>query len=208
MNQYLWDKTGSDPEIEALESTLASFRPSVSAPPRIAGEEQIAEPVRGFFRIPFAIKFAMAGAAALLILLGVAGAFRLAFIDGSKASIDFSGPAKVKAVEIPDLPSSDGQKYGPAVARSVASSPKHENRKPRRIRVSTASRNSVAKTASSDPPADQLASLTAEERHAYDQLMLALSITSSRLRMVQDIADGNEGITPPRAGADKSSRSN
>lgn len=48
---------------------------------------------------------------------------------------------------------------------------------------------------------EQLALLTKEERYAYDQLMLALSITSSRLKMVQDKVNGFD--TPDDSGTTK-----
>ena len=204
MNDYLWDKTGSDPEIEALESQLVAFRSSVKEPPGIAGDVQSAKSVRGFFRIPITFKFAMAGACALLVLFAAAGPFRFAFSEVSKTSIDFSGPARVSAVPIPDAPASDDQKYATDRPSPVRTSARRETRRTPRVRPAAARRDTEIRT-SSDLPADQLASLTVEERHAYDQLMLALSITSSRLKMVQDIADGNDGITPAGAGADKSS---
>jgi hypothetical protein len=42
------------------------------------------------------------------------------------------------------------------------------------------------------PPESETAKLTEEEQYAYDQLMLALSITSSKLKIVKDKVGGTD----------------
>jgi hypothetical protein len=58
----------------------------------------------------------------------------------------------------------------------------------RNITRTTAAINRRPKTKDTAPPAE----LTAEEQFAYRQLMLALSITGSKLKIVQDTIDGTE----------------
>jgi hypothetical protein len=69
---YLWDKTGGDREIEKLENALKAFRYRETAPPAIPAKTVVLEekPARRFFDFRFAFAFA-SGAGAILILLGV-----------------------------------------------------------------------------------------------------------------------------------------
>ncbi len=53
---YLWNKTGNDPEIEKLENALKAFRYQETAPPALPAKIIPFETKtsRGFFRLAFA----------------------------------------------------------------------------------------------------------------------------------------------------------
>lgn len=203
MNDYLWDKTGVDTEIEELERSLGVFRSTASRPPRIAPEAPSNS--SRLLKVAFPFKFAFAGAGALALLIAAGLAFLAFSSEPRSVSVSYAEPAvDVAPVQIPDaVPSNNTIDVSTVTGRvAVRKSPESRRRalsKPVPVRAITA-------RTSSEPSEDQFASLSAEERHAYDQLMLALSITSSRLKMVQDIADGHPGDLP--AAADRSSRSN
>ena len=175
-DEYLWDKTGSDTEIEGLENELKAFRYQETVAPRI--------PVRafslpekkssGFWRFGFAFAFA----AAAIILLS--GAWLLLPEDGSAVN-----DVAVNGVQFQSLPLANIPEIGTATAV------KNPEPKPERnfVKISIANRTAVRpvravakKLLNENPPVR----LTPEEKYAYDQLMLALSITSSKLKIVKD----------------------
>ena len=60
--QYLWDKTGSDAEIEGLENALRVFRYRPFKPPELPAKvmTSVEPPRRNWFRLGFAVAFAAA----------------------------------------------------------------------------------------------------------------------------------------------------
>jgi len=175
-DEYLWNKTGSDAEIEGLENALKAFRYREAAAPRIpVRPASIKENrSRNFWRFSFAFAFA---AAAVVVLSGAW--VILPAIDSSISD------RAVNEVPLQKLPLADI----PIIYTATAI----KNSQPKVIRESVKIRQpdqtkirpvlAVAKSLPNEPSHLQL---TAEEKYAYDQLMLALSITSSKLKIVKD----------------------
>jgi hypothetical protein len=183
---YLWDKTGEDAELERLENALKAFRFQEHAPPELPQKVLTIAPEKP--RRFFQLRFALAAFAAVLVILS------LVWLQSGKIPTDrtvaennapkrpekvanesFIPPAQTPAVKNPEVP--------PAVKPNVV-----------RIRQTNApavrrNKPSVSHKRAKEP----VETLTAEERYAYDQLMLALSITGSKLRLVKDAVDGIEG---------------
>jgi len=188
MNEdYLWDKTGEDAEIERLENALIAFRYQENAPPELPRQVLVIEKEmpRRFFRFGFAFA---AFAATLVVFFAVWFQFA-----NNKIPV-------IESVAETNAPKNDSNVVAPApkvAPVKVVDSPKHFSR-PTFIKthqsVAPAIRSNklAARNNKTKEPAE---TLTAEEKYAYDQLMLALSITSSSLRLVKDKVEGIEGKT-------------
>ena len=185
---YLWDKTGSDPEIERLENALAMFRyqaiDAPELPAKIVPFER--KTPRSFLRLIFAFA---ASAAVVAICFGV-------WLQTSGNKIEVAK----------DLPQAIAPQINEKAANTIAiKSPDHsivktvESSKPaierkvikvRSINSPVAPQNkTIAKNVETKKPAVKL---TKDEKYAYNQLMLALSITSSKFKLVKDKVDGTE----------------
>ncbi|HEX8287696.1 MAG TPA: hypothetical protein VF556_06875 [Pyrinomonadaceae bacterium] len=211
---YLWDKTGEDPEIEKLESALLAFRYKETAPPALPAKIipfETKSP-RNFFRF-FRLSYAFTAFAALMIVsLGVWFQF-----SGGKTEIagNSAQPAPNPVVETVtnenQIENSDNftlkndlavQNSGLSIEKNQVSKQSFERKivKVKNI-VPVKSRpdreiNIARKTEVKNTPVK----LTKDEKYAYDQLMLALSITSSKLKLVKDKV---EGVEEPSASLDK-----
>lgn len=172
MNEdYLWNKTGSDPEVEWLESSLNSYAFKQTSVLELPAKQFIvsaASPSRiSFFNFRLglaAVCVAIAAFAAVWMLVPSGG--RLPVI----VAIDL-GPQMVP------LTAAAGVEL--AVDRDMA--PIRSKIRPQRA----ISRSSVSNT--SRP---QTLVLTKEEADAYRQLMTALSVTSTNLKIVKDALHG------------------
>lgn len=172
MDEYLWNKTGSDPEIERIESALKglAYRPTV--PPEMPAKAFVfTAPRRSLFR--FSISFATACLA--LVVIGSAWLLLRNERPATQqvaAKTDRSEPVTAIRTE--------------AAAPPLAASPKISapSVPPRRA---AAPRPAPAKAIR-----PQTLVLTKEEADAYRQLMTALSITSTNLKIVKDTLDGTE----------------
>jgi hypothetical protein len=187
---YLWDKTGEDAEIQGLENALKAFRFQEDAPPEIPQKVFTAEKrtPRRFFQFGFAF----AAFAAAVVVLSVVW-FQ---VSGSKIQV-----GETIAETVP--PNSDARMVDeqiinapavppPAVVKTAGNAPPVRGRviKVRRKSVPIISANkAILRETKTKEPAE---TLTAEERYAFNQLMLALSITGSQLRIVQDKINGIE----------------
>lgn len=198
MNEdYLWDRTGSDPEIEELEQKLGVFRSGDLQPPSIAGSV----PRQPASFLSFGLRLGFASLAAAVIVAFSAVFYFDRPVDPYGITITFNeAPERTGPVEIPDPPSlanadhavTDARNATREFVRTARTAPKTgKPASPVGAEVpDPGSRNSVDLR-----PGDQFASLTQEERYAYDQLMLALSISSSRFKMVRDKAEGRTDIS-------------
>ena len=194
---YLWDKTGeTDPEIERLENALAVFRYQASEPPALPAKiipfERKAP--RGFFRFAFA--FASC-AAAVAICLGVWLQFSNNKIEVAKDSTEtIALPVDEKIAEKPAEQIAEQipvKKPGVSIAEKIEQPKQFDERKIVKVKnvVQPIERknNLIARKIEVKKPD---VTLTKEEKYAYDQLMLALSITSSQFKMVKDKVAGVE----------------
>ena len=179
---YLWDKTGQDPEIERLENALHMFRYTETAPPALPAKiipfER--ETPRKFFRLAFAFA---ACAAFVIISLGVWLQISSEKIKVAKDSTETTAPQVSKKVshEIVDEKSDD------SIIKKVEVSKQSVEQKITKVRklvpTSVRQNKTIAQNIRVKKPAVEL---TKEEKYAYNQLMLALSITSSKLKLVTD----------------------
>jgi hypothetical protein len=185
---YLWDKTGEDAEIQALENALMAFRYEETAPPELPQKVftvEKAEPRRFFQRFGFA--FAAFAAVAVIFC---AVWFQIADnkIPVIETVAETTAPKNEdqvtdgQIIKTPDdviAPVKIVQTTAPRVAAKI-----------RRNAVPVVRPNkAVLRNIKVKEPAE---TLTAEEKYAYDQLMLALSITGSKLKIVKDKIDGIE----------------
>ncbi len=180
-DEYIWDKKGSDAEIERLEGLLSGFQYKSAAAPRVP---VVSEDRSWGFWPRLSLGFAGAGAFAAI----VAAVFF--FRVGEPANIVVQTPST--AVIEPNaaaeniLPPSVEEKQPietPAPVTTVYR-PKEPTRNAPPLRASTRPRSKRIKIS---PDA-----LTAEERYAYEQLKIALAITGTKLKAVSDTVNGTE----------------
>lgn len=181
---YLWDKTGEDPEIEKLENALAVFRYKETAPPEMPAKvlsfPAKKETPRSFFRFAYAAAACIAFAA---IALGIW--FQ---ISNNKQEVAQT-PAETIAPAIENkIPA-----VAPVVEKTNVSGGETPKQivKPKIVKIKKPiyKNRPAARAVKAE---SETAALTKEEKYAYDQLMLALSITSSKLRIVTDKIEGAE----------------
>ncbi len=188
---YLWDKTGADPEIERLENALAVFRYRETAPPALPANiipfER--ETPRRFFRLSLAFA---SFAAMLIVCSGV-------WFQSSNRKTEFANNSPgIIASPIEENLSKRFPTVEPAklIAGKIESPKQSIERKAVKIRVVAPVNNHrnnliARKVEVKESPVK----LTKEETYAYNQLMLALSITGSKLKLVKDKIDGIEEKT-------------
>lgn len=188
-NDYLWDKTGEDKEIERLESALQAFRYQPTVPPVLPIKMlQIEEKPKFSF---FNLRFALAGFACLAILLVGLGIFLNTandkFVVVEDLSTPIVAPIKISTEPIvepivkPEIPST------PAMTRVTEKKPIQ----PKFVTISKPTRIVFYQPAPKAKP-NKVIKLTEEEKFAYDQLMLALSITGEKLKEVKNKANSIE----------------
>jgi hypothetical protein len=174
-DEYLWNKTGSDTEIEGLESALSAFRYHETAVPRmpVRALSLPEKRLKGFLRFGFAFAFA---AAAVVVLSGAW------FLFSSKTTV---GQDAVGAIQLQNEPLADVADFNTLLTVNIAQ-PKADQQLVKTRHTNRAEVRTVKAIARKSPNEHPPVTLTAEEKYAYDQLMLALSITSSKLRIVKD----------------------
>lgn len=208
---YLWDKTGeADAEIEMLENVLSLFRYKQTAPPEIETATatakiipfQKSEEKRGGI---FSLKYALSAAACLLVGIVMLGVWLKIFtalnVDSADNGTQTAALTDTRKTETLNTLSDEKRIISGDIA--VKKFEKREStvavRKPMAI-YKTVQKNSYRKPAKEQNAAVRTKSvqLSTEEKYAYDQLMLALSITGSKLKILKDKVDGvEEKIVPP-----------
>jgi hypothetical protein len=199
-NDYLWDKKGEDKEIEQLENALKTFRYQPTAPPVLPVKIlQVEEKPKFSF---FNLRFALAGFACLAIMFVGLGIF-LNFSDENVAVVEDLSQPIVAPIEIPNEPiirtrsSSDLANRRTVSPFATARGSDFIDKKPiqpKYVAVSKPTRIVFQQTAPKVKPKKEI-KLTAEEKFAYDQLMLALSITGEKLKEVKNKANSVEDST-------------
>lgn len=210
MNEdYLWNKTGENAEIEKLENALQAFRYQETAPPALPAKIIPFErkTSRGFFRLAFAFT---AFATVLVICLGVwlqfsdnktevaANSSEIIapkFEENSAKMIPAEKPidsigeiaetpkqiTKQKVVKI-EPPKQSIERKIIKVKQNIPSVKNQTNLSAQNHKIEKLNDLVAQNTEVKKSPVK----LTKEEKYAYDQLMLALSITSSKLKLVTD----------------------
>ena len=167
MNEdYLWNKTGSDPEVEWLESSLNSFAFKQTSVLELPAKQFIVSASPSLISF---LNFRL-GLAAVCLMIAVFAAAWILVPSGTRspvvAAVDQGSPTpRLRASARVEL----------AIDRDVT--PTRSQIRPQRA----VNRSSVRHT-----PRPQMLVLTKEEADAYRQLMTALSITSTNLKIVKD----------------------
>lgn len=184
MNEdYLWDKTGSDPEIQKLENALRGFGYRETSPPQLPAK------VVAFNRKPSLMffRYGMAAAACLVFFAATFGIWLQFFSGPDKVSIDPADRLNDTqtihnpAAKDPGPPKSIGDLKPPSKRSFTEASrpaPHIKNR-------------NIAKAQNSRLPKPAV-KLTKEEEFAYEQLKLALSITGSKLKLIKDKVESGD----------------
>lgn len=184
-NEYLWDKKGADSEIEGLENMLCGFKYEATAPPRLPAAVVLNEDAK----MPW-WKLSLAFAVPACVLLTVAvGFWALQLQNGS--------PESVSIKETPSLAVPTEQKPKEILPDDKTKAPESEKtevtRPLRTIYTPQTKPNSVRPIKANYRQKKQpFETLTSEERFAYDQLKLALSITGAKLKVVSDTVNRTE----------------
>ena len=185
---YLWNKMGEDPEIERLENALAVFRYQETAPPALPAKIIPFErnTPRGFFRLAFAFAVCVAVA---IISLGVWLQISSDKIEVVKDSTKTIAPLIAKKL----VDETSVKKPNDSIVEKVKIQKQTAERKIIKVRkvIQPIVRQNklIARNVEVKKPTVRL---TKEEKFAYDQLMLALSITSSKFKLVRDKVEGVE----------------
>ena len=198
---YLWDKTGQDSEIERLENALQAFRYQATAAPKLPAKiipfENIEKKSSHSF---FRFSFASAALAALMIAcLGVWLQYSSEKIEVAKNLPETKKTEAVKDSTETIAPQIDKEISDKILIKkqpdSVIEKPEIRKQSTKRDIVKIRKtvppidrrNDSIARNVEAEKPAVKL---TDEEKYAYSQLMLALSITGSKLKLVRDKIDG------------------
>lgn len=184
-DDYLWDKSGDDPEIKRLEDVLAVFQYKETAAPALQTAKILAFPERSKRR-EYSFAYAMAACVTIAIVMGIWSQIS----RGVETETDLARTTPQNNTEstneqivknVDSLTIDEIQKADPPVGPA-----------PVKIRAGVTpvrhARTIVRKSGKANPTV----TLTSEEKFAYGQLILALSITGSKLKIVQDKVNGVE----------------
>ena len=184
MNEnYLWDKSGEDREIENLENALRQFGYRETAPPILPAKiiPFNAKTPRRFFQ--FASAFAACAIAAAIV--------SVIWLTVSRPFSTLETAATVQTNRMPQLKAAE---VAPAIDSPVESVAAPKNSAARKaFKIIKTARPIQAKSeliARNIKPQIKTVKLTDEEKFAYGQLLLALSITGEKLKIVKDKAEG------------------
>jgi hypothetical protein len=168
MDDYLWNRTGSDAEIERIEAALQSFAYRPTAPPELPARQLAFIPrSRSFFR--FGVSFATA-------LVGLAFGTAWFLLRNEPPATQ---QASVKPIfQTPAIRTEAAPVFAESPKVSTPSRPKRRVVPPRPTVSNTIRPQTLV--------------LTKEEADAFRQLMTALNITSTNLKIVKDKLDGTE----------------
>ena len=173
---YLWDRTGTDAEIESLELLLGglAFRPA-ELPELPAREIEPATTRRGwFFRLSLGFAAASVSIAALLIAV-------ISMRQDSQPAIAVTQETTVAPAALPSPITESGLEY-----QMASTTPQRKPRPKKR------NRREAKSLPAPQPRPLPVITLTAEELDAYRQLMTALSVTGANLNIVRDKINGSE----------------
>lgn len=187
-NDYLWDKTGDDPEIKRFEEILAVYRHTETAPPLFAAEiaAPAMEPARRW-RLSFSFAFAAAAFAAIVVAIGIS---LIAPRSGGGETAKNPGSISTPTIES-DIAGPVDENHNVTTVPEKTAVPSHapERQTANPLRTALRSRRQPALPSKQSIAGQRYDALTGDEKYAYGQLMLALSITGSKLKVVQDTID-------------------
>ena len=169
---YLWDKQGSDSEIERIETILSEYRYVPVPTPNVA-PQKVVSPWR--WLLP-----ATAFAALLLTVLWIGSA--------PKSPVAVSKEVLAELVPAPAVAAVSETPAGTAVETPASARPAQTRLMltPIRAKVSSSRKR---------PIKSPTVALTDEEKYAYEQVVRALFITGTQLRSVHSAIAGIEDHT-------------
>ena len=172
-DEYLWNKTGADAEIEEMENALQGFRFQATGPPALPARIEVLPEKRtfNFFKLGFAVAFAAAVVVAMTLIW-----LRTPVNRSEKRGEFVKNNSENVAVPVSQDP------FSTPIMDPPMPKPKVINFKP----PTTNATRAVKVTAKKEEK------LTPEEKHAYDLLMTALAITSNELKLVKDKINGRD----------------
>lgn len=184
--EYLFEKTGGDAEIERLESVLSAYRFEAARPPVLPEARQAGRAWSfGWLRVSFA-----AGAVAVAVVAGL-----LAFGRIEKLLVHADRPEISDNVR-PSLSEPPSEVVTPTSATgnqiSIGDSRTFRKVQPAPQHVAFSQRRTPVRLPARSKPHVEL---TRQEKYAYDQLMVALYITGTKLKVVQDTINWNETMS-------------
>ena len=175
-DEYLWQKTGDDPETKHLEDALAVFRYRSDEPPAMPIAVEPEKNRKWRFALAFAVPAfaAVVVASVLWVPVSTVSDDDVTFIHqpSEPVVIDSASP-NPSPVDQPTAPVLKQPVRRGELQSTIASVRPRPSVKPHRQKTTTVA-------------------LTDEERYAYRQLMLALSISSSKLNVVRNTINGVE----------------
>ena len=178
--EYLWQKTGEDAETMELENALAAFRYREDDPPVVPVATEERAPRRWKFALAFAVPAFATAVLAVAIWLPIGNG-----VDDSDVTFVYDPEPAIVEQPAPN----------PLPVAQPSQPPKQPVRRGEvQPTIASVRRRSIAK---SHPAKTSTVALTDDERYAYQQLMLALSISSSKLKIVQDAVNGVEDKDSP-----------
>ncbi|MFT3745310.1 MAG: hypothetical protein QM785_13580 [Pyrinomonadaceae bacterium] len=180
-NDYLWDKTGDDAEIEGLENLLCGLKYQPTAPPVLpVAIELKAEPKRPWWK--FSLAFAVPACVLVVVLAGfwmTRPTQQLQAVNEVTRSQPPSASSQIPAaetrIETNKTDSEITKDKSPKLVTTLYTPQPKKREKTHAVQATYRKRQPK-----------QFDTLTSEERFAYDQLKLALSITGSKLKVVSD----------------------
>lgn len=175
---YLWDRTGADAEIECLESLLGGLAFSPAEPPEMPVREIALTPVRRGWFFKFSLGFAAASVATAALLIAA-----ISMREDSQPAT--AAIQERPAVGAPAAMSPPNNEFG--VEHQAASAVPKRKPPPRKR-----SRREAKSLPAPQPRPLPVITLTAEEFDAYRQLMTALSVTGTNLSIVREKINGSE----------------
>lgn len=188
--QYLWNKTGSDAEIEELETALRQFAyipqptPDLMIKTAVGGIHEKRGGSNGLGHRKWFSPLRLVFAAALIAFFGAAAAWLVAFrIVPAETRVASVG--QPKPVIEPAFQPSETSSVREEPVLVVAAKPRPIARSHERAKAPAPKRSARPVVQAKEGPV-----LSSEEIHAYNQLMLALSITGNKLKIVSDAVNG------------------
>ncbi len=183
-NDYLWNKTGDDAEIKGLENLLSGLKYQPTAPSVLPIAIELKSVKAPWW------KFSLAVAVPACVLIAVLAGFWMTRPTPQLQAINELKevqPPVVSQVPVAET-EAEPRKSEPDIAKDTT--PKmvttlftpEPKKRSKKFAVQAKFRKKVQK----------FDTLTSEERFAYDQLMLALTITSSKLKVVSDTINRSE----------------
>ena len=173
-NDYLWDCTGSDAEVERLESMLEGLRFRPEEPPPEPACQIVIEPARPrwFMRLGLGFAAASIAAAALLFAMFPSGdtPVPVAAVEEQPRAVEPETPEPLLDLEY------------------VKTSATPQRPKKRKLKKRTRREARFVPVPAEPRPLPE--TLTAEERDAYRQLMTALAVTGEQLSIVRHTLNG------------------